>query len=86
MNRRAFLTALALGSAGFAFDPERLLWVPGARTIFLPPVHRLVLGEWVTREAFRALANQLSFANYVNRSYDEPWVGQTVRIRQRERR
>jgi hypothetical protein len=38
MNRRAFLQALLAGSAGFALDPERLLWVPGAKTIFLPSV------------------------------------------------
>lgn len=34
MNRRTFLELLA---AGFALDPERLLWRPGAKTIFLPP-------------------------------------------------
>jgi hypothetical protein len=38
MNRRAFLTTLAAGLAGAALDPERLLWVPGKKTIFLPPL------------------------------------------------
>lgn len=36
MNRRGFLSALVIGSAGLALDPERLLWVPGAKTFFLP--------------------------------------------------
>lgn len=36
MNRRAFIGALAAATAGFALDPERLLWRPGAKTIFLP--------------------------------------------------
>ena len=42
MDRRHFLRVLAGASAGFALDPERLLWTPGAKTIFLPPVTRLL--------------------------------------------
>jgi hypothetical protein len=38
MNRRLFLSTLGLAAAGMALDPERLLWVPGQKTIFLPPV------------------------------------------------
>lgn len=38
MNRRAFLQTLAVGLVGTTFDPEWLLWVPGAKTIFLPSV------------------------------------------------
>jgi hypothetical protein len=37
MNRRLFLQLGAAAAAGFALDPERLLWRPGAKTIFLPP-------------------------------------------------
>ena len=47
MNRRSFLSTLALGAAGFALDPERLLWRPGAKTIFLPPVCNLQIGDLV---------------------------------------
>ena len=42
MDRRHFLRVLAGASAGFALDPERLLWTPGAKTIFLPPITRLL--------------------------------------------
>jgi hypothetical protein len=48
VSRRAFLgiltaaTAVAVASPALVLaselDPERLLWVPGAKTIFLPPV------------------------------------------------
>ena len=38
MNRRAFLRLLALGVAGHSLDVDRLLWIPGEKTIFLPPV------------------------------------------------
>jgi hypothetical protein len=59
MNRRNFLTALGLGAAGLVLDPERLLWVPGQKTIFLPPTTilappaisleeiRITEGRWV---------------------------------------
>lgn len=43
MNRRGFLKALTAAVAGVAAyeaDPERLLWVPGAKTIFLPPAKK----------------------------------------------
>lgn len=32
MDRRTFLTALAVAAPALAFDPERALWVPGQRT------------------------------------------------------
>jgi hypothetical protein len=37
MKRRAFLQLFGAGAAAFALDPERLLWVPGQKSIFLPP-------------------------------------------------
>jgi hypothetical protein len=41
VNRRAFLRILALGVVGHELDIDRLLWVPGSKTIFLPTkVHR----------------------------------------------
>jgi hypothetical protein len=33
MNRRSFLSSLL---AAATLDPERLLWIPGERTIFVP--------------------------------------------------
>lgn len=38
MNRRAFLKTLAAAVAGATLDPEKLLWIPGQKKIFLPPV------------------------------------------------
>lgn len=34
MNRRSFVASLL---AAAMLDPERLLWIPGKKTIFLPP-------------------------------------------------
>ena len=45
IGRRGFLNALGAFAAGAVLDPERLLWVPGRKTIFLPAkpmVQRLV--------------------------------------------
>lgn len=36
MRRRSFLATLGVGLTGLVLDPERLLWVPGQRTFFLP--------------------------------------------------
>ena len=52
MDRRRFLQALGLAAASVAaeavLDPERLLWVAGAKTIFLPPVAKPeVYSGWV---------------------------------------
>lgn len=40
ISRRSFFGRMASAVAGVALldvDPEKLLWVPGAKTIFLPP-------------------------------------------------
>jgi hypothetical protein len=36
MNRRQFLALGTAATAAMVLDPERLLWVPGARTFFIP--------------------------------------------------
>jgi hypothetical protein len=39
MNRRDWLKLFSTGVVGaLVLDPEKLLWVPGEKTIFLPPV------------------------------------------------
>ncbi len=37
IDRRRFLQFFAAAAAGSVLDPERLLWVPGQKKIFLPP-------------------------------------------------
>jgi hypothetical protein len=49
MHRRGFLGLAFSGLAGFALDPERLLWVPGQRTYFLPSTARWAGWEIYTR-------------------------------------
>ena len=84
MNRRAFLGTLLAAAPVLALDPERLLWVPGQKTIFIPEavgVHRFVTPEWVARESLLLLRNTLRFANEVNRVWAEPFtVGDAIRI------
>lgn len=48
MDRRRFLQwAGAAIAAGTVFDPEKLLWVPGAKTYFIPDP-TLVVAETIT--------------------------------------
>jgi hypothetical protein len=49
MNRRLFLSALGAAITGTVLDPERALWVPGARKIFIPPVRPAVPFWWAQR-------------------------------------
>jgi hypothetical protein len=37
MDRREFFRRLAMISGALTLDPEFLLWVPGKKTIFIPP-------------------------------------------------
>lgn len=42
-NRRQFIQLITSAAAGaYALDPERLLWVPGEKTIFIPPPRQLI--------------------------------------------
>ncbi len=95
MDRRGFLRLLGMGAVGAAatatLDIERLLWVPGAKTIFLPPEgqfigNHFVTSEWITREALRILENSLTFSKQINREYEAAFVtGNSLRIRTPQR-
>ena len=87
LSRRHFLTLIGAAGAGAALVPEldldRLLWVPGQKTIFLPPAvvdasldgHQFVTVDWITREALKILENNLAFSKRLNRQYDTSFVG-----------
>jgi hypothetical protein len=83
-----WLTRLGAGlGAAMVLDPERLLWRPGAKTIFVPAVrvgtNTLITIEWVTREALAVLARQLVLAERVTtwRRQEAPVGGGDLRIR-----
>jgi hypothetical protein len=87
LSRRAFLGLLTAATVGAAtLDLDKLLWIPGTKTIFLPPTgeHGIVSVDWITRETLRLLKNNLQFAGNVNRLYDETpsaRAGESVRLR-----
>lgn len=74
MNRHCFLQLLSAGTIGAAtFDLERLLWVPGQKTIFLPSTAPTLLDitspiAWIAKDAMDL------FAAAVTRplGYDKP--------------
>lgn len=40
-DRRFFLRLIASGALGATLDVDKLLWIPGQKKIFLPPLPRL---------------------------------------------
>lgn len=42
MNRRAFLQLLSSGAVAYTLDVDKLLWIPGQKTIFLPPEGKIL--------------------------------------------
>lgn len=78
MNRRSFLRWLGGTAAGIAIattlDIEKLLWVPGEKVIFVPPLvtsgNVFLTSELITREAMRVLTNNLAMVRMINREYD----------------
>lgn len=92
ITRRGFLGALAAAATGLVLDPERLLWLPGQKTIFLPPIETFqptgnvfVTPDWITKETLRLFKNQLQVMSLVNRAYDRSSggaiVGDTISVR-----
>lgn len=81
MDRRSFLRMLGFGTVAAAaaatsvLDLERMLWVPGERTIFIPPVGNTLPLDWVTREGLRILQNNLTLLAKVNREYSVEYLG-----------
>jgi len=70
IDRRTFLVRLGFGTVSAAaailtFDVEKLLWVPGERSIFIPaPLaggNTLITPELITREVATMWKNQIQF-------------------------
>jgi hypothetical protein len=48
VNRRRFLQIVSSSAvSAYAFDLDRLLWVPGQKTIFIPPERKLIFASEV---------------------------------------
>ncbi len=85
MTRRGFFAALISAVAGATLDPERLLWVPGRKTIFIPPSRNVFVSpDWIAREMLAILQKQFMLAKRVNREFDAQLripVGSQIRVR-----
>lgn len=53
MNRREWLRLVLTGAAGLTLDVDKLLWVPGRKTIFLPPKWSLSNSQIIALEIER---------------------------------
>jgi hypothetical protein len=66
-SRRGFLGLLATVAAGATLDPERLLWVPGAKLISVPA-------------PARSMADMLrEIEEYVAENMNVPWAAYVAR-------
>ncbi len=84
MDRRRFLHWLTGSAAGVALAPmldvERLLWVPGARTIWIPPAraaNTLITPDWIVQQLQKDMDAALAFSAHLNRRYDDDFVRRT---------
>lgn len=83
MNRRDFLRLVASGVVGLELDVDKLLWIPGAKKIFIPslpipislygiPYHHsdATMGQWL---GFQRQVNTMM--NNINDSFnrDDPF-------------
>lgn len=55
MDRRSFLSAIGLTAATAVLDPERLLWVPGAKKIFIPPAPKYFVSVDYCKDSAHAM-------------------------------
>lgn len=91
MNRRGFFGALfGAAAAAATLDPEKLLWVPGAKLISIPaPVGTIRTIDWITKEALRILANNIDKQAAMwaqNNNFNERFkVGETIYVPQPRR-
>ncbi len=58
MDRRRFLSTLIGAGLTAAIDPERLLWIPGKKTVFIPPPIRGQHFDVVTYDDPRIMAGK----------------------------
>ncbi len=80
MNRRDFLRGVltAAVATGHVLDLDRLLWVPGERSFFLPPAGSFQNFDWITKEAMRLLALKLDASLFrEQRAYFTEWPSGT---------
>ena len=69
MNRRGFFASLSGALASSAYDPERLLWRPGAKLISIPPAS---LARYNADLASHYYATE--FQLYVNPVIIDHWI------------
>jgi hypothetical protein len=91
MDRRRFLQLLGLSAAAAAIapalvlDPERALWIPGAKTYFFggrlgggKGYNQFLTPDWITKEALRLLEKDLALSKLISRTYDDQFYGVQV--------
>lgn len=70
LSRRDFIKLLASGAAAYELDLDRLLWMPGQKTIFIPPDSQTMsLSQIVAIEIERMIPKVRSMFERDNKFY-----------------
>lgn len=82
LNRRGFLGSMV---AAFALDPERALWVPGAKTISIPKTSQnvIIMPDELVACYLANLHSNLVLARRIGRDFDRraTRIGVTLEVR-----
>ena len=81
ISRRGFLSLLPAGVAGLTLDPERLLWRPGAKTIFLPSPRVVNYGSFVSYDDVTATLKHIAMPNLLWSAEQETAIFQMLKQR-----
>jgi hypothetical protein len=82
LSRRSFFARISAGvAAASVLDPERLLWIPGARTISIPAPPRIAynLAEW-TRWKHVTLQDERMLAAAIRGDFGHTWFTRVPKI------
>lgn len=88
LSRRTFLRFLASGVAGTVasaeLDIDRLLWIPGTKTFFIPENPTISLSQIVAMEMERILPTLVTLFDRDDVFYKAPTNQQPLKISSRE--
>ena len=86
MNRRELLKLILSGVIGHTLDVDRLLWVPGAKKIFIPSGKTLSMSAIVAMEMERILPKVRELFERDDMFYTEIYKKKTTLISSRPMR
>jgi hypothetical protein len=77
VNRRQFIKLISSSAlAAYALDPERLLWIPGEKKIFIPPERKLIYAAEIAENELHSFGVAVSDLSELHKFMYEVIEGQ----------